>query len=280
LQEVDPDVLERRMRREQRQPAGWDGPADSECTGRTGSQQHSPAACAEGPILDEAGLEPSCRVCCPQGTTFDVNCGDLCFFCDPYGRKDGGGNARQSVYRILESAQHWIVMETPYFVPSGELGRILEDALCRGVQVCILTNSWETTDYPVIYAGYRNVIGRYERMGAEVWEYSGPRTLHAKSLVVDGRVACVTSFNFDPRSAHLDTQVGVAVCDPQVAGCLLGILERHFAQAVPSGGSPARTAGQGPGGRAGRLLGEQGGFADAARLSLLRLLAPVVWRQL
>jgi len=46
----------------------------------------------------------------------------------------------------------------------------------------------------------------------------GPRiSLHAKSLVVDGRVAMVGSHNFDPRSAHYNTEGGVIVDDPAFA---------------------------------------------------------------
>jgi phosphatidylserine/phosphatidylglycerophosphate/cardiolipin synthase-like enzyme len=42
----------------------------------------------------------------------------------------------------------------------------------------------------------------------------GPRiSLHAKSLVVDSRIAMVGSHNFDPRSAHYNTEGGVIVDD-------------------------------------------------------------------
>jgi phosphatidylserine/phosphatidylglycerophosphate/cardiolipin synthase-like enzyme len=46
----------------------------------------------------------------------------------------------------------------------------------------------------------------------------GPRiSLHAKSLVVDGRIAMVGSHNFDPRSVHYNTEDGVIVDDPAFA---------------------------------------------------------------
>ncbi len=46
----------------------------------------------------------------------------------------------------------------------------------------------------------------------------GPRiSLHAKSMVVDGRIAMVGSHNFDPRSAHLNTEDGVIIDDPAFA---------------------------------------------------------------
>src|SRR6185437_4196295 len=46
----------------------------------------------------------------------------------------------------------------------------------------------------------------------------GPRlSLHAKSLVVDGRIAMVGSHNFDPRSDKINTESGVIIDDPAFA---------------------------------------------------------------
>jgi phosphatidylserine/phosphatidylglycerophosphate/cardiolipin synthase-like enzyme len=46
----------------------------------------------------------------------------------------------------------------------------------------------------------------------------GPRiSLHAKSLVVDGRIAMVGSHNFDPRSVHYNTEDGVIIDDTAFA---------------------------------------------------------------
>lgn len=46
----------------------------------------------------------------------------------------------------------------------------------------------------------------------------GPRlAMHAKSLVVDGRIAMVGSHNFDPRSANINTESGIIIDDPAFA---------------------------------------------------------------
>ncbi|HEX5959980.1 MAG TPA: phospholipase D family protein [Rhodanobacteraceae bacterium] len=58
----------------------------------------------------------------------------------------------------------------------------------------------------------------------------GPRiSLHAKSLVVDGRIAMVGSHNFDPRSAHYNTEDGVIIDDPAFAGQLRASILRAAA---------------------------------------------------
>ena len=52
--------------------------------------------------------------------------------------------------------------------------------------------------------------------------------LHAKSLVVDGRIGVVGSHNFDPRSDNLNTESMVVVHDAQFAGALRASIERDM----------------------------------------------------
>jgi len=53
--------------------------------------------------------------------------------------------------------------------------------------------------------------------------------LHAKSLVVDDRIALVGSHNFDPRSTNFDTQSVIAIWDRQVAQALKANILRDMA---------------------------------------------------
>ncbi len=41
--------------------------------------------------------------------------------------------------------------------------------------------------------------------------------LHAKSMVVDGKLAFIGTYNLDPRSENLNTEVGVVIHDASVA---------------------------------------------------------------
>jgi putative cardiolipin synthase len=43
------------------------------------------------------------------------------------------------------------------------------------------------------------------------------RTLHAKTFGLDGRRIYIGSANFDPRSAHLNTELGLIIDSPRVA---------------------------------------------------------------
>jgi len=51
---------------------------------------------------------------------------------------------------------------------------------------------------------------------------SSSASLHAKTFAVDGAKVFVGSFNFDPRSARLNTEMGLVIEDPELAGRLRG----------------------------------------------------------
>ncbi|NQT39252.1 MAG: phosphatidylserine/phosphatidylglycerophosphate/cardiolipin synthase family protein [Planctomycetes bacterium] len=178
---------------------------------------------------DHHGL-PLEAVAASTGQAIEIPTESLRFVYDPAGRipRDSSGT-RGALYNLVAGARHSIVLETPYFLPTGEFGRVLQSALKRNVRVIVLTNSLSSTNHPLAYGGYLNVIRRYR--GLEIWEYDGPRILHSKAMVVDGETVAMTSFNFDPRSAYQDTQVGLVMRDRQAAERLLAIMETHFARA-------------------------------------------------
>jgi putative cardiolipin synthase len=105
--------------------------------------------------------------------------------------------------------------------------------LARGVKVRISTNSLASTDNLQAFGGYRAQRRKLLRMGIEVREYKPDPlvqqevmqryevlrpeapvfALHAKTLVVDRSVVFVGTYNLDPRSENLNTEVGVVIHD-------------------------------------------------------------------
>jgi cardiolipin synthase C len=165
--------------------------------------------------------------------TLEVAPDRMRFLCDPGGKKCHSCGVHVAMYELLDSARSSIVIESPYLVPNAEFGRALQAALERNVRVRILTNSYTSTNHLIVYPAYRDMIRRFQDLGAEVWEFAGPRIFHAKTVVIDERVAVVVSFNFDPRSAYLDTQTGVVVYSSNVAAQLLFAFDSHLQTAIP-----------------------------------------------
>jgi len=116
---------------------------------------------------------------------------------------------------------------SPYFVP-GELGtEALASLAKRGVRVRVLTNSLAATDEVSVHSGYARRRKALLRAGVELYEIKPEAAtiqahaaeigkhskagLHAKTFAVDQRSIFVGSFNFDPRSAKLNTEMGLVI---------------------------------------------------------------------
>jgi putative cardiolipin synthase len=141
-----------------------------------------------------------------------------------------------------------LLVVAPYFVP-GEAGVAAFGALVReGVRVRVLTNSLASNDVLATQAGYARYRDDLLRAGVELHELkaaagsrdgrartryapgAGSRAaLHEKSFVIDREVVFVGSLNLDPRSVRLNSEVGVLVRSPALAGEVAAIFERNAA---------------------------------------------------
>jgi len=117
---------------------------------------------------------------------------------------------------------------SPYFVPGSEGTIALERIASSGVRVRILTNSLAATDESAVHAGYAKRRQALLQAGVQIYELmptagkntlehqgkfgvSSSSALHAKTFSVDHRRIFVGSFNFDQRSAKLNTEMGLVI---------------------------------------------------------------------
>ena len=188
------------------------------------------------------------------------------FVCDEPGKALHGASGMSHITKrlreTLEGAKSSIVMQTPYLVLSPPARTLIKDLHRKnpGLRVRISSNSFASTDNLFAYsANYRLRNTYVEDLGLEIHEFKPqpaslltvfprqPRMaelaaaraksksapppflcLHAKSLVVDGRVAFVGSYNLDPRSENLNTEVGLLVEDEPFARALQAEIERDM----------------------------------------------------
>src|SRR6185295_8091753 len=158
--------------------------------------------------------------------------GPVRFLHDPVGRKVRGHGVGHELRGLLDSARESVLIESPYLVPSRAFRDSLRQALARGVHVRILTNSLGTTDNLWVQAGYVGHKKDLVRSGVELWEYLGPECLHAKTAVIDGETVVVGSYNLDPRSERLNTELALVVHDRSIATDLQRTLDEHLQRAV------------------------------------------------
>ena len=164
------------------------------------------------------------------------------------------------------------MIETPYLVPTKLLLADLADVKRNGVKkIELVTNSLASNDSMLVQLGYEVGKKDLQERGAELWEFKGPDTLHAKSAVLDNRVALIGSFNIDPRSQHLNTETAVAIEDEVTAQQLLRNINAHKAQCIHVSDGSARRLDQ----PISKIpLGKR------IKMSLLKLILPLVRGQL
>lgn len=131
---------------------------------------------------------------------------------------------------MLRRARRTLRIMTPYFVP-GRQGMEELIALRRaGVEVEVLTNGLALSDNPLVHGAYRWYRARLLSEGVRLVELApgpgGRCMLHGKAMLIDGTEGFVGSFNFDLRSAFLNTETGLLFNDPPLLAELAAVLDR------------------------------------------------------
>ncbi|OIJ39861.1 phospholipase D family protein [Massilia timonae] len=147
---------------------------------------------------------------------------------------------------ILGEPQRSLDLVSPYFVPGKEGTAAFVDLAKKGTRTRILTNSLEATDVAAVHAGYAKWRKPLLESGVTLYELrreatdeptrdkrgsgsgigSSDASLHAKTFGVDGKRVFVGSFNFDQRSIHLNTEMGMVIDSPALARRLTETLDR------------------------------------------------------
>lgn len=146
---------------------------------------------------------------------------------------------------VMASAKQELVIVSPYFVPTQQGTDLLINE-AKNKQVTILTNSLAATDVAPVHAGYAKYRKDLLQGGIQLFELKPNATvhmttngillgnsgasLHAKTFTVDNRYLFVGSFNMDPRSVALNTEMGIILDNPQLASMLSTGLKQHQAE--------------------------------------------------
>ena len=146
----------------------------------------------------------------------------------------------------LDTPTENVDLISAYFVPQKKGEKKLTQLANDGVHVRVLTNSFKANDVSLVHAFYakyrenllKNVVNLYEFLPAVSDEnlYANSKeiskkakvslkglsrsSLHAKLMAIDNKQVFIGSFNFDPRSANLNTEIGVIINSPPLANAV------------------------------------------------------------
>lgn len=150
---------------------------------------------------------------------------------------DGSGESTDRLIDLLLTAEESVLIQSPYLImPEGGI-ELLTELVKRGVSVRISTNSLASTDNLMAFSGYYKQRNDLLKAGVEIYEFRPDAAIrqqlikrsaqvdsifaiHAKSLLIDHRKLYIGTFNLDPRSANLNTEVGILMDNTQLGSQL------------------------------------------------------------
>jgi len=153
-------------------------------------------------------------------------CSDAQVISDPPEKalsNEADGWLLRRILPVISSAKQSLQITSPYFIPLDSGARLLANLAGAGVSISVLTNSLAATDVTAAYGAYMRFRKPLLAAGVRLFELrarggrqdvslfgSRGASLHTKAFVVDGRKGFVGSFNFDPRSVSLNTEMGLS----------------------------------------------------------------------
>ena len=167
---------------------------------------------------------------------------------DPLERFEGTGeSAFVGLGRELtEKAERDLVLQSAYLIPTRESIGNMARLTARGVRVRALTNSLMSNNHVSVHAHYMKYRKWMLEAGVELYELRADAALreflkrdresvanthaglHTKAVVIDGHTTMIGSFNMDPRSRDLNSEIGLLIRSEAFAATVLKAMERDF----------------------------------------------------
>lgn len=139
------------------------------------------------------------------------------------------GAVIEGLLSLLHTAQHDVIIVSPYFVPGPQMMALFANLKERGVRVRVLTNSLASTDALLAQIGYARHRKQLLNLDMELFEMRSRRrtrlrdtvlgsekagsraSLHAKLVIVDGHIIAIGSMNLDQRSKAQNTEIALVI---------------------------------------------------------------------
>lgn len=139
----------------------------------------------------------------------------------------GGSITRSKLIELAQSAKDNMLIQTPYLVTTKDDRKFLKQLVDKGISIKILTNSLASNDNLEAFSGYQRNRKALLKTGVEIYEFKPDAKirqqvmsehmhkrlantpifgLHAKTMTIDNDITVIGTYNFDPRSAHLNTE--------------------------------------------------------------------------
>ncbi len=145
-----------------------------------------------------------------------IECRDNLFVTDYPGVGPSHRKVYDTIIKLASEAQSEIIAESPYFVLQGDGKNFVDSLPKKGIRFKALTNSLKSTDafYTVSHMYPR--LGNLEASRMDLYLYNGSPLdsetkgrwgIHSKRAIIDGKTSLIGTYNIDPRSANLNSEL-------------------------------------------------------------------------
>lgn len=109
--------------------------------------------------------------------------------------------------KLMGQAKERVYIHTPYAVCNDYMYKELANIALEVPEVIIQLNTISNGDNVCASADYIYNKKRLLACDMTIYEYDGGDSSHGKSVLIDDRLSVIGSFNFDMRSAYIDTEL-------------------------------------------------------------------------
>jgi len=150
-------------------------------------------------------------------------CRDTTFVTDFPGALQENRRVFYVLSELFASAEEEVIGESPYVVLRREGLDLIQSMVSKGIRTRLLSNSLYSTDAFYTVAALWPTLDDLSKTGIELMVYGGRAPeyhevgrygIHSKRAVVDNKTVIVGTYNVDPRSANLNSEL-LVVCKDQ-----------------------------------------------------------------
>ncbi len=119
------------------------------------------------------------------------------------------------ILKLIQEAKKKADIVNSYVIPVPSLLQALKEAVQRGVQINVYTNSDDMlgSEFPLLAKAYNEKLPLLKEAGVSVWEYASQQMLHGKFVVIDDEKVYIGSQNLDPIAIEKNTENGIIAYD-------------------------------------------------------------------
>ena len=121
----------------------------------------------------------------------------------------------QALPLLISQAQRYVWLQSPYFIPTDAILNVMCTMALAGKDVRLMIPAKSDRGILVPKATF-SYLDRILSAGVKVYLYDAGY-MHAKTVVVDDRIASIGSVNIDPRSISLSFEINAFIYDATIA---------------------------------------------------------------